>query len=155
MRRLNKVTALVIAGVISCTSPMMVMASDSGSVMSQAEEILKDNEVGSLASDPDKVGDIIVYVKWLFDSNQITDDEISQGIDEAADHFGVSLNEDDKSSLVNIISKFRGIEMSDDQIKGYVSDAYSTLKDMGVTKSDVKNIFEKAIEFIKGMLSRR
>ena len=124
MRRLNKVTALVIAGVISCTSPMMVMASDSGSVMSQAEEILKD-------------------------------DEISQGIDEAADHFGVSLNEDDKSSLVNIISKFRGIEMSDDQIKGYVSDAYSTLKDMGVTKSDVKNIFEKAIEFIKGMLSRR
>ena len=38
MRRLNKVTALVIAGVISCTSPMMVMASDSGSVMSQAEE---------------------------------------------------------------------------------------------------------------------
>ena len=81
--------------------------------------------------------------------------EISQGIDEAADHFGVSLNEDDKSSLVNIISKFRGIEMSDDQIKGYVSDAYSTLKDMGVTKSDVKNIFEKAIEFIKGMLSRR
>lgn len=48
----------------------------------------------------------------------------------------MSLNEDDKSSLVNIISKFRGIEMSDDQIKGYVSDAYSTLKDMGVTKSD-------------------
>ena len=155
MRRLNKFTALIVAGVISCTSPMMVMASDSGSVMSQAEEILKDNEVGSLASDPDKVGDIIVYVTGLFDSNQITDDEISQGIDEAADHFGVSLNEDDKSSLVNIISKFRGIEMSDDQIKGYVSDAYSTLKDMGVTKSDVKNIFEKAIEFIKGMLSRR
>ena len=155
MRRLNKFTALIVAGVISCTSPMMVMASDSGSVMSQAEEILKDNEVGSLASDTDKVGDIIVYVKGLFDSNQITDDEISQGIDEAADHFGVSLNEDDKSSLVNIISKFRGIEMSDDQIKGYVSDAYSTLKDMGVTKSDVKNIFEKAIEFIKGMLSRR
>ena len=155
MRRLNKFTALIVAGVISCTSPMMVMASDSGSVMSQAEEILKDNEVGSLASDPDKVGDIIVYVKGPFDSNQITDDEISQGIDEAADHFGVSLNEDDKSSLVNIISKFRGIEMSDDQIKGYVSDAYSTLKDMGVTKSDVKNIFEKAIEFIKGMLSRR
>ncbi len=92
----------------------------------------------------DKVGDIIVYVKGLFDSNQISDDEISQGIDEAADHYGVNLSEDDKNSLVNIISKFRGIEMSDDQIKGYVSDAYSTLKDMGVTKSDVKNIFEKS-----------
>ena len=137
MKKMNRITALVVAGIISCTSPMMVMASDSSSVMSQAEEILKDNEIESLASDPDKVGDIIVYVKGLFDSNQISDDEISQGIDEAADHYGVTLSEDDKNSLVNIISKF------------------STLKDMGVTKSDVKNIFEKAIEFIKGMLSRQ
>ena len=153
MKKMNRITALVVAGIISCTSPMMVMASDSSSVMSQAEEILKDNEIESLASDPDKVGDIIVYVKGLFDSNQISDDEISQGIDEAADHYGVTLSEDDKNSLVNIISKFRGIDISDDQIKGYVSDAYSTLKDMGVTKSDVKNIFEKAIEFIKGMLA--
>lgn len=48
MRRLNKVTALVIAGVISCTSPMMVMASDSGSVMSQAEEIRRIMRLGLL-----------------------------------------------------------------------------------------------------------
>lgn len=61
--KMNRITALVVAGIISCTSPMMVMASDSSSVMSQAEEILKDNEIESLASDPDKVGDIIVYVK--------------------------------------------------------------------------------------------
>ena len=155
MKKMNRITALVVAGIISCTSPMMVMASDSGSVMSQAEEILKNNEVESLAADPDKVIDIIVYVKGLFDSNQITDDEISKGIDEAADYYGVSLSDDDKSSLVNIISKFRGIDVSDDQIKKYVNDAYSTLKDMGVTKSDVKNIFQKAIQFVKGMLSRQ
>ncbi|MDO5781247.1 MAG: DUF1002 domain-containing protein [Eubacteriales bacterium] len=155
MKKMNRITALVVAGIISCTSPMMVMASDSSSVMSQAEEILKNNEVESLAADPDKVSDIIVYVKGLFDSNQITDDEISQGIDEAADYYGVSLSDDDKSSLVNIISKFRGIDVSDDQIKKYVNDAYSTLKDMGVTKSDVKNIFQKAIQFVKGMLSRQ
>ena len=30
MRRLNKVTALIVAGVISCTSPMMVMAYEPG-----------------------------------------------------------------------------------------------------------------------------
>ena len=41
MKKMNRITALVVAGIISCTSPMMVMASDSGSVMSQAEEILK------------------------------------------------------------------------------------------------------------------
>ena len=155
MKKMNRITALVVAGIISCTSPMMVMASDSGSIMSQMEEVLKNNEVESLAADPDKVSDIIVYVKGLFDSNQITDDEISQGIDEAADHYGVSLSDDDKNSLVNIISKFRGIDVSNDQIKKYVNDTYSTLKDMGVTKSDVKNIFQKAIQFIKGMLSRQ
>ncbi len=155
MKKMNRITALTVAGIISCTSPMVVMAEDSGSIVSQAEEVLKNNEIESLASDPDKVSDIIVYVKDLFDSNQITDDEISEGIDEAADHYGVTLSEDDKNSLVNIISKFRGIDVSDDQIKKYVNDAYSTLKDMGVTKSDVKNIFQKAIQFIKGMLSRQ
>ena len=123
-----------------------------------AENLTHRDYLGALMNlgiERSKVGDIIVYVKGLFDSNQISDDEISQVIDEAADHYGVTLSEDDKNSLVNIISKFRGIDISDDQIKGYVSDAYSTLKDMGVTKSDVKNIFEKAIEFIKGMLSRQ
>ena len=125
MKKMNRITALVVAGIISCTSPMMVMASDSGSIMSQVEEVLKDNEVESLAAD------------------------------EAADHYGVSLSDDDKNSLVNIISKFRGIDVSNDQIKKYVNDTYSTLKDMGVTKSDVKNIFQKAIQFIKGMLSRQ
>lgn len=155
MKKMNRITAVVVAGMIACTSPMVVMAEDSSSVVSQAEEILKNNEIESLASDPDKVSDIIVYVKNLFDSNQITDDEISQGIDEAADYYGVSLSDDDKNSLVNIISRFRGIDVSDEQIKKYVNDAYSTLQDMGVTKSDVKNIFQKAIQFIKGMLSRQ
>ncbi len=155
MKKMNRITAVVVAGMIACTSPMVVMAEDSSSVVSQAEEILKNNEIESLASDPDKVSDIIVYVKNLFDSNQITDDEISQGIDEAADYYGVSLSDEDKSSLVNIISRFRGIDVSDEQIKKYVNDAYSTLQDMGVTKSDVKNIFQKAIQFIKGMLSRQ
>ena len=55
MKKMNRITALVVAGIISCTSPMTVMASDSSSVMSQAEEILKDNEIESLASDPDKL----------------------------------------------------------------------------------------------------
>ena len=59
------------------------------------------------------------------------------------------------ADATNIRTMVMARGMSDDQIKGYVSDAYSTLKDMGVTKSDVKNIFEKAVEFIKGMLSRR
>ena len=48
MKKMNRITALVVAGIISCTSPMMVMASDSSSVMSQAEEILKDNEISLL-----------------------------------------------------------------------------------------------------------
>ena len=30
MKKMNRITALVVAGIISCTSPMMVMASDSG-----------------------------------------------------------------------------------------------------------------------------
>ena len=90
---------------------MMVMASDPGSVMSQAE-ILKNNEVESLAADPDKVSDIIVYVKGLLIPIRSQTMRSHRGIDEAADYYGVSLPMMNKDSLVNIISKFRGIDVS-------------------------------------------
>ena len=50
---------LIVAGVIMCTTPAMpVMASDA---VESVQEIISDNEIDSLVSDPDKVVDIIMY----------------------------------------------------------------------------------------------
>ena len=59
--RIKKLGALILAGTLMCTTPVMpVMASDATETV---QEIITDNEIDSLVSDPDKVVDIIMYAK--------------------------------------------------------------------------------------------
>lgn len=151
MMKMKRLAAVVVAGVIACSSPVGVMASSTDELVSQAEDILKSNEIDSLASDPDKVTDMIIYVKNLIDEKEITEDQISEGIDKAEEHFGVSLSQDDKDSMVKIINKMQNLNIDESKLRSCVSDVYSTLADMGVTKDDVKSIFRIAIDFVKSL----
>ena len=55
--RIKKLGALILAGTLMCTTPVMpVMASDATETV---QEIITDNEIDSLVSDPDKVVDMI------------------------------------------------------------------------------------------------
>ena len=59
--KIKKIGILMIAGTLMCTSPAAtVMASDATETV---QEIITDNEIDSLVSDPDKVVDIIMYAK--------------------------------------------------------------------------------------------
>ena len=151
MMKMKRLAAVVVAGMIACSSPVGVMASSTDELVSQAEDILKSNEIDSLASDPDKVTDMIIYVKNLIDEKDITEDQISEGIDKAEEHFGVSLSQDDKDSMVKIINKMQNLNIDESKLRSCVSDVYSTLADMGVTKDDVKSIFRIAIDFVKSL----
>nr|WP_294677631.1 DUF1002 domain-containing protein [uncultured Blautia sp.] len=151
MMKMKRIAAVVVAGVIACSSPVGVMASSTDELVSQAEDILKSNEIDSLASDPDKVTDMIIYVKNLIDEKDITEDQISEGIDRAEEHFGVSLSQDDKDSMVKIINKMQNLNIDESKLRSCVSDVYSTLEDMGVTKDDVKSIFRIALDFVKSL----
>lgn len=62
----KKFSALVLAATLACTTPVMVYAQDSSSEMvDQAVEILKDNGVDDLLSNPDKVVDLIMQTKEI------------------------------------------------------------------------------------------
>ena len=53
--KIKKIGALIMAGVLMCTAPAAsVMASDAADTV---QEIITDNEIDSLASDPDAVVD--------------------------------------------------------------------------------------------------
>ena len=62
---IKKLGALILAGTIMCTTPAVpAMASDSSTAV---QEVITDNAIDSLASDPDAVVDIIMYVKDAVD----------------------------------------------------------------------------------------
>ena len=71
--RIKKAGILIIAAAITCTTPAVpAMAADTSE---SVQEIISDNEIDSLVSDPDKVVDIIMYVKNEAAKQDISDDQ--------------------------------------------------------------------------------
>ena len=147
MIRMRKSAALILAGVLVCSTPLPVMAAGNTDVV----ESLLDSGIDFLASDPQKAVDIILYAKDLLDQQNITDDQVRSAITQAADHFGVSLSDSDVNSLVSVVRSVLDAQIDEDELRSDVDSVYSKLKDMGVTKEDAKGLVAKLIDFVKGL----
>lgn len=147
MIRMRKSAALIMAGVLVCSTPLPVMATGNTDVV----ESLLDSGIDFLASDPQKAVDIILYAKDLLDQQNITDDQVRSAITQAADHFGVSLSDSDVNSLVSVVRSVLDAQIDEDELRSDVDSVYSKLKDMGVTKEDAKGLMAKLIDFVKGL----
>ena len=150
--RINKLTAIVLAGAISCTAPAMVYADDTSAAVDQAVEMLQESGVDELLSDPDKVVDIIVAAKEAVGQTDVSDDTISSAIDVAASSLGVTLSDSDKSTLVSPYNKFKNMDLDEDQLRSQINQVYDKLESLGITKEDVKGVFGKLVSLVKDIL---
>ena len=150
--RINKLTAIVLAGAISCTAPAIVYADDTSAAVDQAVEMLQESGVDELLSDPDKVVDIIVAAKEAVGQTDVSDDTISSAIDVAASSLGVTLSDSDKSTLVSLYNKFKNMDLDEDQLRSQINQVYDKLESLGITKEDVKGVFGKLVSLVKDIL---
>lgn len=150
MIKLKKAAAVLMAGLIVCSTPMTAMATEGDTAV---VEDLIDSGIDSIAADPDKAVDIIMYAKDLVDQQNITEEEIRGAIDSAASHFGISISDSEKSSLVNVIQKMLSLNIDEDQLRSNVNTVYDKLQDLGVDKDDVKGIVARVIDFIKSIFA--
>ena len=150
--KINKLTAIVLAGAISCTAPAMVYADDTSAAVDQAVEMLQESGVDELLSDPDKVVDIIVAAKEAVGQTDVSDDTISSAIDVAASSLGVTLSDSDKSTLVSLYNKFKNMDLDEDQLRSQINQVYDKLESLGITKEDVKGVFGKLVSLVKDIL---
>ena len=148
MIKMKKAAALIMAGTLACSVPMPVMASGNTDVV----ESLLDSGIDFLASDPQKAIDIILYAKDLVDQQNITDDEVRSAINQASDHFGVSLSDSNVESLVSVVRGVLDAQIDEDTLRSDVTSVYNKLKDMGVTKDDAKGFLSGLLDFVKGLL---
>lgn len=148
MMKIKKLSVVILAGMLACTAPMPVMASESS-----AEELLIDNAVDTLASDPEKAVDVIMYAKNLIDQQDISDETIYSAIDTAAEQLNIILTDGDRDSLFKVVKKVKEMDIDEDQLRGDVNKVYNKLKEIGVEKEDVKNILQKAVDFVKGLFA--
>lgn len=149
--KIKKIGALIIAGVLMCTAPAAsVMASDAADTV---QEIITDNEIDSLASDPDAVVDIIMYAKDQIAQQDISDDQIREIIQAGENTAGVSLTEEEENKLITIVKKVKDTNIDEEQLRSTVTKVYDKLQEMGIGKEEVKGILHKLVDFAKSLLN--
>ena len=147
---IKKMGILMIAGTLMCTSPAAtVMASDGTETV---QEIITDNEIDSLVSDPDKVVDIIMYAKDKVAEQDISDEQIREIIQAGEETAGVTLTEEEENKLINIVKEIKNADINEEQLRSTVNKVYDKLEEMGIGKKEVKGILQKLIELAKNIL---
>ena len=144
--KVNKLSAVILAGVLACSTPSAVFAQESS-----AEEILMDAAMDSLLSDPDKVADMIIFAKNMIDQQELSE-EMKNIIDQAADQFDVSISDSDKDTILKLVKKFKDMDIDEEQLREDIKSIYEKLDSLGVGKEEVKGFLGKLIDFAKNIL---
>lgn len=149
--RIKKLGALILAGTIMCTTPAVpAMASDSSTAV---QEVITDNAIDSLASDPDAVVDIIMYVKDAVDQQDISDEQIKSLIQTAESTVGVSLTDEEENKVVKIVKQVKDTNIDEEQLRSTVTKVYDKLEELGIGKEEVKGILNKLFDFAKSFFN--
>lgn len=152
--KIKKFSALILAGMLTCTAPAAVYADQSTDAMvDQAVELLEQTGVDEFLSDPDNVVDVIVAVKDTIGQADVSDEELSAAIDTAAQAAGFTLSDSDRSTLVSLYNKFKNIDINEEELRTQVNKVYDKLDSLGITKDDVKGIFGKLVDMVKSIFN--
>lgn len=152
--KINKLSALILAGALACTTPAMVYADQTtDAAVDQAVELLEQNGVDDLLSDPDKVVDLIISAKDTLGTVDVTDDQVSSALDVAASSLGITLSDSEKSTLVQMYNKFKNMDLDETELRSQVNKVYDKLESLGITKEDVKGVLGKLVDIVKGFLN--
>lgn len=160
MMKIKKLSAVLLAGALFFSMPAAAVTAeeavavsevtyDMTSALEEAADVLLDG-VDTLMSDPEMVVDLIMYVNDLVGRQDISDEEIRNAIDVAAEHFQISLSDKEKETLFKIAKKAKDLDLDEEQVREQVNKVFGTLDKLGIDNNDVKNILEKVIDFIKG-----
>ena len=130
--RIKKAGIFIIAAALTCTAPAVPsMAADTSE---SVQEIISDNEIDSLISDPDKVVDIIMYVKNEAAKQDISDDQLRSLLQTAESTIGVSLSEEEENRIIKIVKQIKDSDIDEEQLRSAVTKAYDNWKKWELVK---------------------
>ena len=79
-------------------------------------------------------------------------------INQASEEFGVTLSEENKQSILELMKKIDDLDLDVNQLKDQISNLYDKLDSMGIhidlDSEEVQGFFSKIVEFIKDFLNR-
>lgn len=159
--KMNKLAALILAGTMtfSCTAATAItVAAATEDVQSSAEEIavnilemFDEQAIEDILGNPDKVADLVIQVKNIVQNMNPSEEEIKNvlmtALNQYSDLIGqysdIQITEGDVDAIAKAIRYALDLNLSDDQIREYVKEIYSTLNALGIDPSDAQGAYDK------------
>lgn len=108
-------------------------------------------------ADNEKVEGMVAYLKEQIANSDNKDKDLDQIINDAANKFEITLNEDQFNQLKSLLEKLGGLHLDLSSLKSQAQAAYDTLKDMGfdiskihIDTEEARGLLQQIIETIKG-----
>ena len=170
-----------LVGLTEAYSKMTGQALQAENVSTAADELVTTGKISDELQDPLKATELIAAVKGAVADLQsqsaseaedstsasssssgtqatstgsgISDEKLDALIDEACQKLGITLTDEGKQEIKDLMIKFEGLNLDSDTLKSQASDLYDKLKekgiDIGLNKTDSMTIFDLLLDFIK------
>lgn len=132
-------------------------------------ELVTTGELENSGADSEDVEQLVAYIKAKLAAGELeTDDDLKNAISEGEDKFGVTLTEDEKAKIVEVMHKIKDLGLDPQKLLDQAQDLYKKFGNEllqnteDVVKKEVSNSFknfftdmsDRVKSFFKGMLSK-
>ncbi len=125
-------------------------------------ELVVTGKLAESVGDSDKAEQLVGAVKEQVvegsdNGKELTEEEIGNVVDQAADEMDVELSDEDRQEIVALMDKIKGLDIDVDSLKEQAKDLYDKIDDLGLkldwNQEKVQGFFSKIIEFFKNLFS--
>lgn len=121
-------------------------------------ELVVTGQVAENVGDQEKAEQLIGAVKGeVVEGNATTTEEIGNVVDQAAQEMEVSLSEEDRQAIIDLMKKIDGLNLNIDSLKEQASNLYDQIAgldlNLDINQEQVKGFFEKILDFFRGLFS--
>ncbi|MDD6618869.1 MAG: DUF1002 domain-containing protein [Clostridiales bacterium] len=149
-----------LVGVIKAYENMTGEQVDEEKVEAATNELVVTSDIAENIGDSEKAEELVGFIKNEVASNDYTEEEMSALVDEAASEMQVSLSDEDKQNILNLMDKVKGLDIDVTQLQEQVEGLYSKLQGMDLhinldseeTKSFLSNLWDKIVGFFNDLL---
>lgn len=135
-----------LVGAIKAYSTMTGQVIQPQSIDAATNELVITSQLGESLGDQEVAEHLIGVVKDVVVGEKITDPaEIEKEIDEAASKLNITVTEEEKQEIANLMSKIGGLDLDPDDLQEQVSGLYDKLNDLGfdlnISEEEVDGFF--------------
>ena len=125
-------------------------------------ELVVTGKLAERVGDSDKAEQLVGAVKEQVvegsdNGKKLTEEEIGNVVDQAAQEMDVQLSDEDRQEIVALMDKIKGLDIDVDSLKEQAKDLYDKIDDLGLkldwNQEKVQGFFSKIIEFFKNLFS--